>query len=439
LLSTIFFATKNKKYGIFYISTIYLFLSLVDTYIPSLLWITNNQNNRPQWLVRYSNSELSLGLLYYTSFYLLMILTLIFFSKKNIKKWVDSYDADFTFIKKRINIFLLITGGLFIIGLMYEINSYGGFSEWVFNKFTIRFMPTVNNFSLVEYFLIFIPWRNLFDTLVYVTFLYRYRLSKPKLYGAVLPIVSIVFSLTTSHRGSILLFLIGLFFVEYIRIFIHKKYNYNSSYGIGRETFYKLKYFSFSIIIIGSFLIYGKIRANYLNEVLDREKDKRSTIYSVLNQGSGLQGISSIMRRYGNDLDFLMGKTYIDMLLLPIPRSIYTSKPEWYGIDDITKGMGWPRSTQSAVTLSGESYANFGWFGLTIAIVYGIFFSLLLRLLHNMGGIYIVLYGTVVIPLIFMSNWMAFTGMMNRLMPSLCMYIILLIISFKNNTRKYLF
>ena len=79
------------------------------------------------------------------------------------------------------------------------------------------------------------------------------------------------------------------------------------------------------------------------------------------------------MRRYGHDLDFLMGKTYIDMLLLPIPRAIYKSKPEWYGIDDITTGMGWPSSSQSAVTMQVKLTQIFGWFGLFVAVFYGCF------------------------------------------------------------------
>ena len=47
----------------------------------------------------------------------------------------------------------------------------------------------------------------------------------------------------------------------------------------------------------------------YVDQVLDRQSDERtSVVYKVLNQGSGIQGVSGIMRRYGHDLDFLMGK-----------------------------------------------------------------------------------------------------------------------------------
>jgi len=427
---------KDKRYGIFHVGAIYLALSLIDTYIPSIIWITGNQSARPPWLAPFSNSEISLGLINYTIFYSIMILTLMLFPKANIKKWIGSYNIDNIYLKKKLHIFLIITGCMFLIQLMYEINSFGGYSEWLFQKFSYRFNKGIKTYSLLERFLYFIPWRNLFDTLVYIFFLYRYRFRNPKIYGIILPIISIVFSLTTSHRGSILLFLIGLFFVESIRMYIHKKNNYDSSYGVGRESLFKPKYFILSIMIIGAFLLYGAFRTALENEAKGNESTGTSVIYSVLNQGSGLQGISSVIKRYGNDLDFLLGKTYIDMILLPIPRSIYTSKPITYGIQDISLDMGWTGrdgrvSNEAAITLPGEAYANFGWFGLAIALLYGIFFGLIIRFIHNMGGIYIALYPTVVIPVIFMSNWMSFTGTMNRLLPSLIIFFMLFIISIK--------
>ena len=83
---------------------------------------------------------------------------------------------------------------------------------------------------------------------------------------------------------------------------------------------------------------------------------------------------------------------------MPIPRAIYKSKPEWYGIDDITTGMGWPSSSQSAVTMPGEAYANFGWFGLFVAVFYGVFFGLFLKFINSRGGVYTTLYASVIIP-----------------------------------------
>ena len=203
-------------------------------------------------------------------------------------------------------------------------------------------------------------------------------------------------------------------------------------FGIGKETINKPRYYVFALLVVTAFLGYGAIRGAFVDQALGQEsEEKTSIIYKVLNQGSGIQGVSGVMRRYGEDLDFLMGKTYVDMLLLPVPRVIYKSKPEWYGIDDITTGMGWPSSSQSAVTMPGEAYANFGWFGLFIAALYGIFFGLFLRFINTKGGVYTVLYASVIIPVIFVSNWMAFTGIMNMFFTTLFLIIMLFLI----NTR----
>ena len=64
------------------------------------------------------------------------------------------------------------------------------------------------------------------------------------------------------------------------------------------------------------------------------------------------------------------------MLLLPIPRFIYTSKPKMYELD-IATDLGWTKGSESGITIPGEAYANFSWFGLFVGFLYGGFFSLL--------------------------------------------------------------
>lgn len=68
-----------------------------------------------------------------------------------------------------------------------------------------------------------------------------------------------------------------------------------------------------------------------------------------------------------------------NILLLPTPRTIYTSKPIWHGVDDIAKVMYWPSSTQSDVTIPGESYTNFGPFGVLVAIGFAMIYGLLYK------------------------------------------------------------
>ena len=434
ILATIilFLTFKNDKYRVFHIVAIYLGLSIIDTFIPSILWSIYGNNDLAPWLKDFTSTEVAWGILYYSIFYIIMFSIMMFFAQGSQVRWLQSFRKNNYFIKSRINFFIIFTGSIFLIGLLYEINSYGGFTEWLFYKFTFRFDPTPRGRNLLEVFLITIPWRSLFNSLVFLGFLYRHKFKQPKLYGVFLPLVGIIFALSTSFRGSILIFLLGLFFMENIRIYIHKKEKYSSLFGIGKETINNPRYYVFAVTVITAFLAYGAIRGAYVDQVLDRQSDERtSVVYKVLNQGSGIQGVSGIMRRYGHDLDFLMGKTYIDMLLLPIPRAIYKSKPEWYGIDDITTGMGWPSSSQSAVTMPGEAYANFGWFGLFVAVLYGVFFGLFLKFINSRGGVYTTLYASVIIPVIFVSNWMAFTGIMNMFFTTLFLLGILFLINTK--------
>lgn len=432
ILSVILFLLiTNKKYSIFNIIIIYLGLSLVDTFVPTILWSIYGNENLAPWLKPFSPTELAWGILFYSLFYIIMFSIMLIFAQTRNSHFVNSFKKADHHIKNKIDTFLIITGSIFLISLIYEINQYGGVGEWLFNKFTLRFDPTPRGRSLLEIFLITVPWRTLFNALVFLAFLYRHKFKRPKLYGLVLPLIGIIFAFTTSFRGSILIFLLGLFFMENIRIFIHKEEKYKSLFGIGKETLNKPKYYIFAFFIVSAFLSYGALRAAYVDTALGRDQDESSVVYDVLNQGAGIQGISGVMRRYGEDLDFMMGKTYFDMLLLPIPRVIYTSKPEWYGIDDITTGMGWPPSTQNAVTMSGEAYANFGWIGLLVAVIYGLGFGLFLRFINRKGGIYTVLYASVLIQVIFVSNWMAFTGIMNQFFAALFLFCMLFLINNK--------
>ena len=434
ILTTIilFLTFRNYKYSFLHIVAMYLGLSLIDTFIPSILWSIYGNNDLAPWLNTFTTTEIAWGILYYSIFYIIMFLIMMIFAQTSQIRWLDSFKNSNLLIKKRINFFIVITGSIFLIGLLYEIYSYGGFGQWLFYKFTFRFDPTPRGRNLLETFLITIPWRSLFNSLVFLSFFYRYKFNQPRLYGIFLPLIGIIFALSTSFRGSILIFLLGLFFMENIRIYLHKKEGYKSFFGIGKETINKPRYYVFALLVVTAFLGYGAIRGAFVDQALGQEsEEKTSIIYKVLNQGSGIQGVSGVMRRYGEDLDFLMGKTYVDMLLLPVPRVIYKSKPEWYGIDDITTGMGWPSSSQSAVTMPGEAYANFGWFGLFIAALYGIFFGLFLRFINTKGGVYTVLYASVIIPVIFVSNWMAFTGIMNMFFTTLFLIIMLFLI----NTR----
>jgi len=416
---------QNRMFIFFHVVTFLIILSIIDVFIPAIIWINFGDIDIPPWLDPLTNQELIWSILFYSVFYIIMILIILVTSRKNLQIFLLSFQKSFAPLKKRLKLFLLIIGGMFCIGLLIEIMNSGGLRQWIFDNFTVRFNPVVKDQNLITRVFEFIPWRSMFNTLCFLGFFFRFKFNSPILYGLVVPIFGILFAITTSFRGSIFSFLLGLLFMENLRIFIHNNLNKSCLYGRGRETIYKIKYIFFGFMAVIVFLNYGLLRSAYVNKQLDQSKTEISIIYKILNQGSGLQGVSTIMRHYGQDVDFLNGKTYIDMLLLPIPRYIYKTKPEWYGVADITTGMGYPKTTQPAVSIPGEAYANFGYLGLIFAIVYGLIFGLFLRFFKRKGGIYIALYPSVLIPVMFTANWMSFTGIMNMFFPTIFIAILL--------------
>ena len=418
----------DKKVFVFHIATLLIGLALIDVYIPTLIWLSFGNEDLAPWLDPFSTRELLLGVVFYTIFYIVMIFTFVAVSHVDKENWIEAFKMDPPLGEWKLIALLICVAFIFLLSLTYEVASFGGIQNWLFLKFTVRFDPTAKERDLLEVFLKLVPWRSMFNTLCFVAFFFRYKLRKPLVYGFFVPSIAVLFAISTSFRGSVLVFLLGLLFVENLRIFTHGKIGISGGFGIGRESIFKIKYVIWSVFILFSFLMYGFFRGIYVNEALGQRHSDMSIIFKVFNQGSGVQGIASIMRRYGEDVEFLFGKTYLDMMLLPIPRVIYTSKPEWYGIDDITTGMGWPESTQSAVTLPGEAYANFGWLGLLLAVVFGLGFGLFVRALNNANGIYMMLYPSILLPVVFVANWMSFTAVMNMFFPTIFTILLLYIL-----------
>ena len=410
---------QKSKFGVFHIMIIYISLMVVDTLIPCILWSVNGYPAGPSWRSPLTEEDLVHGLMYYLLFYFILFVVLISAIKKASFSWeVSVVNNDRA--RKMLSILLMATAFMFVLSWYIEVLSYGGYADWLVKKFTLRFKGAASGSkSFVDLFLAFIPWRAMFNALVFLAFLFRYKYNRSFLFGIFFPAVAVIFALSTSYRGSILTLLIGLIFVEFVRIKIHKFYNFKSQFGRGKETIHKVKYYVFGFGFVMAFLVYGSVRDSYAAEKLGYVVNSESTVYRVLSQGSGISGVASIVKEYGGNVDYLKGKTYIDMLLLPVPRIIYPSKPAWYGIDDITRGMGWPKSTQSAVTMPGEAFANFGWFGLLMAPVLGVLFAFFINVVNKRGAVGLILYPSVGFSLIFVSNWMSFTGVMNLFFTTL--------------------
>lgn len=436
MITTTFFATTilfiiviillftflKSRLSVFSLVFIFLSLACVDVIIPSILWSIYGLPSRPFWFQILDESAILSGILFYLLFFIVFLFSyFLTIQKAPVKSFVLMPQVKLN--QKILFFFLYFFLFMSISSLIFEIIFAGGFIEWLIAKFTLRFQSDLGKINdlPISFITHLLPWRNMLVSLLLFGFLYRSLLSnKSKNILFLICFIAFVLTLATSFRGSVLIFFLGFAFIEFIRIkYVEIEGNKNIPY---KKIFFLL--FLASLF----FIFYGALRDSSVNDFKGVSSvNKDSEFYRVLNQGSGLEGVSSIVREYGSNIDYMYGKTYFDMLLLPVPRIIYTSKPKWYGIDDITRGMGWPKSTQSAVTMAGEAYANFSYLGIIVAIFYGFIFAFIIRFIFS-HPIYIGLYPTVLIQLVLVTNWMGFTGFMNAFSKAVVVFIIFSII-----------
>lgn len=419
-----FMVYRKSEFLFFSIPVIFIGLSLIDMVIPGILWSIFGFPEKPYWFQPLNYSDIILGgcfyflflLIFLVSYYLFCRRSPFFLQKSTIK--VDINQGSYIF-------FLLLTTFFAVFSLCYEIIFSGGLAEWAVLKFTLRFKNDLGELhnSPIGFFLYTIPWRLFSLSMVYLGFLFRFRLKmKFRLVLYLMIFISFILAIATSYRGTILVLMIGFAFIEYIRFIVADKVPFLNAGNSARLSQFYLRLSGLLFIAASLFIVYGAVRDSQVNHYFEREETvSNNEIYRVLSQGSGLEGVSSIVR-YFSSSDVLFGKTYIDMLLLPVPRVIYTSKPEWYGIDDITKEMKWPATTQSAVSMPGEAFANFGYFGLIVAIGYGFLFGIVYRMVVK-SLFDVILYPLIALQLILVTNWMGFTGFMNAITRVILLFI----------------
>jgi hypothetical protein len=290
-----------------------------------------------------------------------------------------------------------------------EAASRSNWVEWAFHAFGPMMLSVFMTFTLVLFF-------------------YREREGKPFFWGIIVPMCCWLLTVTTFFRGSQLGFFTSLLMVEALRRKLSNGSSTSARSILGRRTVLTI-----ALIGLGAFVAYGSVRQAMSSSAWGGEAEVTNAVLTqnvvgILAESHALEGLASILHEYHGDM-FFRGGTYIDMLLLPVPRAIYTSKPDWYGIDDITRRMGWPPSTQSGVTMPGEAYANFGWEGMPVMFVFGWLFRLIerLRLKHTTFFAY-ACWMPIVVPVTF---WMSFTGFMTTLV-TLPVYLLLVRPAFKD-------
>jgi hypothetical protein len=295
--------------------------------------------------------------------------------------------------------------------ISHDSAGFSSFREFIDVALKARFTHAPSPTDITTRLLLQLSGTALTAAFICIGVLFMHRERAPVRYGVVWPAVGLVFSMSTLFRGTILGYLLGLLVVEVIR-------RREIAVGGEFEAFRRWSRVTLACgLLVGmTFFAYGSVRNWRTARAYGQQTSLAAGIVHEARQyssGHGLRGLAAIIDQYPAHIPYLGGKTFRDMALLPVPRTIWKGKPEWYGIDDITRAMGWPPSTQSAVTMPGELWANFGPVGLVLMPLYGLGFGLLYR--WRLGARIRYLYAFQVLPLMLTASWMAFTVVMNVL------------------------
>lgn len=402
--------------------TLYLLIAVIDVYVPGILFLAHEIPEQASYVVPFSQDDLVVALIWFTIS--ISIWAIGYFSAR--LKWNRKTKPDpmqWSVNIQRLYLFLLLSGGWYVTYMLVDIANNGSLVEYFLfkSKRSYGFRVEYANAAEVILFQLAPIMLAIFCMLIGVLFFLRKRCAHPFLWGMLFPVIGWLFISTTFFRGSQIGYFLALFVLEWQRrmnaidlelntVLIDKK-------ARGKEKRNSL----LILVLLGSvlFVSYGAIR-NYYNSSSEKQNNPLSVNESIalegirLIRGEGLIGFTRIINAYPNPVDYLLGKTYLDMILLVIPRSIYTSKPEWYGVSDISRGMGGPDTTQDAVTVPGEAYANFGPIGLFLVVIFGALYGFFYRYKNHPRYRYA--YAFIVIPSIFPLFWMSMTGLVNNML-----------------------
>jgi hypothetical protein len=402
--------------------TLYLLVAVVDIYVPGILFLVHEIPEQAPYVVPFSQEDLVVALTWFTIS--IPIWAIGYFSAR--LKWSRKTKPDpmqWNLNIRRLYVFLMLSGGWYVTYMLVDIVNNGSLVEYFLLKAQRNYGSRVEYANPAEAILFqFAPiMLTIFVMLVGMLFFLRKIYAHPFLWGVVLPVVGWLFIATTFFRGSQIVYFLALFILEWQRK--KDESTFDSKAVLVDKTLRgkKTRSSMFILLLLGSvlFVSYGAIR-NYSNSSSESQNNPLSVNESILLEGirlirgEGLIGFTRIINAYPNSVDYLLGKTYLDMMLLIIPRSIYTSKPEWYGVSDISRGLGGPDTTQDAVTVPGEAYANFGPIGISVVMIFGAMYGFFYRYKNHPRYRYA--YAFIVIPSIFPLFWMSLTGLVNNML-----------------------
>jgi oligosaccharide repeat unit polymerase len=179
-----------------------------------------------------------------------------------------------------------------------------------------------------------------------------YRL--PIIWPLVTPFVLFFYFGKLSHqRLKKVIFRVGIAFIFIIILFSHLQSKVSTSVA------------EHGGISLSSLTIEGESQyiTKFLNDTVNLvSRDTFAAIWGIINY-------------YSENNTKLNGQTFMDMMVSIIPRRIWSDKKMVYGADEITFHMNLPLTTHTTIGIHGELFANFGYIGAMLMLLYGWIFG----------------------------------------------------------------
>lgn len=391
---------------------------IIDVYLPGILWKLFGYPRTVNWMLPLTEKIVEEGICYYLLYYILFLSVLVVASRRSVCVVNRARPKRRNLRNITFGVWFMLFCTLYVIS--QEILLYGGINSWFLSKLSFSGARVTGEVGRTFSFA-FIRPVVIFCAMVGLAFFYREHFRNKWIYSYVMPFLAVILSMVTAYRGLVLFVIVTLAFIETER---NKNIYHKDASGNKPRKQLKLMILT-TISFVFIFSIYSGVRDGYRSMVASGVTSKfeiKNT--NIFYKGYGLIGVSQIVAQYGETQKHLDGKTYFDMLMLPVPRLIYTSKPVWYGTDDITILMGWPKTTMSAVSMPGEAFANFGIYGLFVAVLFGALYGFVYKKIQISSYHYLLITPTVSFQMMSTTNWMSFTGFMNSLISVMVLYTV---------------
>ncbi len=403
---------------------LFLVYAILDVFLPAAVFLAGNPPTLASWMVPLRKEDIATATLLY-------LVSLAFFAggyffvsrRTRDEEGATAWQAlaDVRVNVRYVYVGLVVAGGWYVSHQLTLMNQAGSFDVYLSERFRQRFRPEIFESRNVLDFVFnqFAPsMLPLFLVLVGVLFFFRHRYGRPILWGWVLPVVAWLLTLTTFYRGYQLNFFLSLAFIESCRV---RAVNVGpaaapATIGSTRTKTVTTRTKVLAAVAVLVFLVYGAYREYNSSFTYGRPVTVTAAISSQggeLVRGWGTVGLASILHAYEDGGSRLGGTSVVTTLFMPVPRPVWPGKPERYGAEEVTRRMGWPSTTQSAITVPGELYANFGLLGLPAMAALGFLFRYVYR--RRLDPRLFFAYAFFVPHAVLLTHWMSATGLMTSL------------------------